>query len=405
MIGAEVEPLTYLIPELEEVVPEFSTMSYSDGSSMEGMQERWKYSFRALTRLLTAQVKPLVLVIDDLQWADKGSLDLIQDLITDAQNLKPLMVIGCYRSNEVDEKSDLSKLVSALQKNRDKYGVEITEIEVEGFGSTEVNHMIMKMMDSDDEEMTKDLAEICFQRTLGNPFFVIEFMSMLHREELIEFNIGTMKWVYDVAQIEEATMSTANVVELLQTRMQQMPEDVQMLLSIAACLGPSFRTSTLELVWNNLAYVRSKGFEHDKVEELLDVIQLEMLIEPGTGGSYRWVHDKVQEAALTFVEIDKDSFKFAMGKVLYLNLMGKELDNELFDVVDLIGSGGTGEKSADIASLFLKAAKKARSIAAFVSCSRYIKLGIQMLPNDHWKTDQSSTLDLYTLGAQVEFAL
>ncbi|CAJ1938940.1 unnamed protein product [Cylindrotheca closterium] len=105
-IGPEVEPLTYLIPELESFVTGYSNYS---NENVDGMQERWRYSFRVLTRLLTSYFRPLVIVIDDLQWADKASLDLMETLIADSQNVNPLMMVGCYRSNEVGEKSDLAK--------------------------------------------------------------------------------------------------------------------------------------------------------------------------------------------------------------------------------------------------------------------------------------------------------
>mmetsp|Transcript_34062 Transcript_34062/g.82632 ORF Transcript_34062/g.82632 Transcript_34062/m.82632 type:complete len:184 (-) Transcript_34062:233-784(-) len=163
--------------------------------------------------------------------------------------------------------------------------------------------MIM-MMNTDEEESTRGLADLCFQSTLGNPFFVIEFMSMLHREDLIQFNIGTMKWSFDVSMIEGATFSTANVAELLKSRMEQMPADVKLLLQVVACLGPTFRVSVLETLWKNLAYTQSKGFGLDDIPKLISFIESEMLIETWVGGDrYRWVHDKVQETTRSGFEI------------------------------------------------------------------------------------------------------
>ncbi|KAL3937868.1 MAG: hypothetical protein SGBAC_007101, partial [Bacillariaceae sp.] len=402
-LGREVEPLTFLIPELEDAVIRYSTSSFSDGS-MDGLQERWKYSFRILTRLLTSHVKPLVILIDDLQWADQASLDLIDCLITDNQNVSPLMVIGCYRSNEVNEESYLSKTIKSLAHKTLDFCFDITEIGIKNCNKNDVNQMVMKMMDTDDEESTRDLAELCFQRTLGNAFFVIEFMGMLQREDLVTFNLGTMKWTYDVANIAGVTVSTANVVELLKSRIQRMPADVQLLLQLAACLGPSFRVPTLETLWKNLATIQSKGFELAKVPTLIEFVETEMLIEAWGGNKYRWVHDKVQEAALSLVEMDERQLKFDMGKVLYLDLQATELEDELFDVADLI-SNGEGNVSADFASLCLKAAKKAMRLSAFLSATRYIQNGIRMLPDRRWTTQQSLTLELHTLGAQVELAL
>jgi len=403
LIGSEVEPLTYLIPPLENVVTEYSTSTYSEGSIV-GMQERWKYSFRALTRLLTSYLKSLVIVIDDLQWADKASLDLIENLITDSQNVNPLMIVGCYRSNAVDETSDLTKSIQSLEEKKSKFGFNITHIVVKSCGISEVNQMIMKMMDMDDEESTQALADVCFQRTLGNPFFVIEFMSMLQREDLVKFNIGSMKWSFDVSAIEEETFSTPNVAELLESRMEQMPADVKLLLQVAACLGPTFRVSILETVWKNLSYAQSKGFGLDAVPKLIAFIESEMLIETIFGDKHRWVHDKVQEAALSLVERGEENLKFDLGKVLFFNLRGKELEDSLFDIVDLITSG-KGTKSVDFASLCLKAATKAKRLSAFQSATRYAKSGIEMLPEDKWTSNRSLAIALHTIGSQVELAL
>ncbi|KAL3937754.1 MAG: hypothetical protein SGBAC_007200 [Bacillariaceae sp.] len=402
-LGSDVEPLTFLIPELENVVIQYPTASFSD-SSMEGMQGRWKYSLRMLTRLLTSHVKPLVILIDDLQWADQASLDMIDCLITDNQNVNPLMVIGCYRSNEVNEESRLAKTMNSLADKKSQFGFDISEIVVDNCKRSEVQQMVMKMMDTDDEESTRDLAELCFQRTLGNPFFIIEFMSMLQREDLIKFNLGTLKWSYDVSAIADTTVSTANVVELLKSRMKKMPADIQLLLQLAACLGPTLRVSILETLWKNLTFVQSQGFELDQVSTLIEYIHGEMLIEAWGGDKYRWVHDKVQEAALLSLDMDERSLKFEMGKVLYFHLEGKDLDDGLFDVADLI-SNGKGGDSSNFASLCLKAGKKAMRVSAFFSSTRYIYNGIRMLPDTKWKTQQSLTLELHTLGAQVELVL
>ncbi|CAJ1938980.1 unnamed protein product [Cylindrotheca closterium] len=409
MLGPEqVEHLSDLIPELTRFVEGYhsSTSKYAEGN-IDGMLERWKYSFRVLTRLLTSHVKPLVIMIDDLQWADKASLDIIETLITDSQNVNPLMIIGCYRSNEVNESSNLKKSIESLIQKQSKFGFFVTDIVVRSCGIDEVDQMIRKMMDVDEEEeeSTHDLADLCFRRTLGNPFFVIEFMSMLQRENLIQFNIGTLKWSFDVSVIEEATFSTANVAEMLKSRMEQMPADVKLLLRVAACLGPTFGVSILETLWKNLPYIPTNSSAGlDNIPKLITFIESELLIEAWAGDKYRWVHDKVQEAALSLVESDEVNLKFHLGKALYYNLQGIELEDSLFDIIDLITSE-KGPKSVEFASLCLKAATKAKRLSAFQSATRYAKRGIEMLPEDKWTSSRSLTIELHAIGAQVELAL
>jgi predicted ATPase len=86
-----------------------------------------------------------------------------------------------------------------------------------------------------DGDRIRGLAGICLKRTLGCPYFLIEFRTMLEEEELLTFNLGLLKWVWDEDVIEEETMSTDIVVDLLQARMKKLPDDVQLLLQYAAC--------------------------------------------------------------------------------------------------------------------------------------------------------------------------
>ncbi|KAL3934740.1 MAG: hypothetical protein SGBAC_009606 [Bacillariaceae sp.] len=401
-LGAAVEPLTYLIPELHEIVKDYLPPIYSDDETV-GMQERWKFGFRVLTRLLTSKVNPLVIVIDDLQWGDHSSLELIEHLICDVQNPNPLMVIGCYRQNELVDNSDLETMIRSLTEKRTSFFFNITDIEVECCNIEDVSEMISRMMDTDRNDEVKELAELCFRRTLGNPFFAIEFMAMLHREKLLKFNFGTMKWMWDMIVLQDATMSTANVVDLLQARIQNMPQDLRLLLQFASCLGPSFRISTLEMVWKNRLGTSNKQ-EEKSVSSMIKVIQEELLVESSGEGRFRFVHDNVQDAALHSVSTDIAIFQYELGRLLFDNLSSTELEDDLFDVADLLIKGGKNI-SAELASYLLAAAQKAKKVAAFHSASTYIASGIGMLPENKWTSHRSLSVKMYVFAAKIEFSI
>lgn len=393
----ELQALALLIPELLTLIPSNSMNNFAIRYSLSGGQERWKYAFRVLARILSSYCSPLVLIFDDIQWADASSLDVIDYLITDTQNKNPLMIIGCYRLNEVDDDHILSKKVHSLEEKKDQFKFHITDIELQNLQDVnQVNKIIMAMLSIDSEDYTKSLAEICYERTHGNPYFVIEFMTMLQFEGLINFNLGLLKWVWDKESIEHKTMSTANVVDTLQARMRALPRHVQLLLQYAACLS-SFNVSTLELVWPK------EGFR--KTSVLLAELEKEQFIEKHESAAYRWVHDKVQEAAMSLGDVDKRLLQFEIGNVLYHSLMEAELEESLFDVVDLINKGKIKEKQ-EYALLNLRAAEKAKSMSAFQSASAYVAKGIRLLPRDKWSPlYREVTLRLYTLGAQMELAL
>eukprot|EP00980_Cylindrotheca_fusiformis_P027450 scaffold20461_cov117-Cylindrotheca_fusiformis.AAC.13 len=406
VLGPSTNLLSNLIPELQDVLPVMRRNSDNSGSEQcdfDMLQERVKYAFRVLMRTLNAELSPIVLVLDDLQWADSSSLEVVDFLISDLQNPKALMIVVCYRSNEVDEHSQLFKMIQTLQVKQEKFNFHITDVTVGSCDIDSVNKIIMAMMSIDDEERTLGLAEVCFKRTAGNPFFLIEFMVMLHEEKLILYNLGLLKWIWDEERIAEETMSTDNVVDLLQARMRKMPANVQLLLQYAACLGSSFSASTLDLIWRKQS-VMSADFAANTITDLLAVVISSNFVEACGENEYHWVHDKVQEAALLLNDIVTPAFQFEIGTALLHSLDANGLEEHLFDVVDLINKGRVSKRH-EFAKLNLRAAEKAKKISAFRSAAKYAANGIELLPSDKWTIHRSLTLALYTIGSEVELAL
>eukprot|EP00980_Cylindrotheca_fusiformis_P025736 scaffold14558_cov137-Cylindrotheca_fusiformis.AAC.1 len=198
-------------------------------------------------------------------------------------------------------------------------------------------------------------------------------------------------------------MSTDNVVDLLQARMRKMPAKVQLLLQYAACLGSSFSACTLDLIWREQS-VMGADYTADTITSLLAVVVSNNLVEVCGENEYRWVHDKVQEAAFSLSDIVSPEFQFEIGAALYRCLDGNELEEQLFDIVDLINKGRLC-KRPEFAKLNLRAAEKGRKISAFHSAATYAANGIKLLPSDKWNTHRALTLALYTIGSEVELAL
>jgi len=223
--GNEVEVLVDLIPELKCVIKEYPTSALSDTEdhSLVNGQENMRFAFRALTRTFSAVLSPLVLVLDDLQWSDISSLQILDYLITDTQNPNPLMIIGCYRSDEVDENSVLINKLLALRSKRNKFSFNMTELEVDALSADDISGLIKSRMRVDHDATIKGLAALCVKRTMGNPYFVLEFLRMLKNEGLLTYDAEGRKWMWDLSQIEEVTMSTANVVVLLQKKFRGRP--------------------------------------------------------------------------------------------------------------------------------------------------------------------------------------
>lgn len=406
-LGSEIDLLTKLIPQLAGIMSQSESSSNDPDENKNNCNadfERLKYAFRVLTRVLCSCFAPLVLLLDDLHWADFSSLEAIDFLLSDNQNPNGLVIIGLYRSNEVDETHFLSRTITALDAKKETSRFEVTFIELESLHVSETNQIVMALLSIDDPEYTKDLAGICYRRTRGNPFFLIEFVAMLVDEGLVSFNLGLLKWVWDKEKVENETMSTPNVVDLLRSRMKKLPKQFQLLLQHAACLGSFFKLSTLELVWKKSQVATVDSSATGKIADLVNMGEEVNFIERCGEDLYRWVHDKVHEAALSLGDAGKASFQFEVGTTLYQELPAEELKDALFDVVNLINRGDVQGK-AEFASLNLQAAEKARSTSAFHSAALYASNGIRLLPQNKWSAHRAMTLRLYCLGAEMELAL
>ncbi|KAL3928913.1 MAG: hypothetical protein SGBAC_012437 [Bacillariaceae sp.] len=402
-LGNDVDLLLHLIPELKDlIIDSLKDPAVTDIGEdvIESKLDRLRFAFRVLMRAFSSAFSPLVVFLDDLQWSDVSSLQVLDFLISDAQNENPLMFIGCYRSDEVDENSLLHNKIVALQKMTDKYKFHLTEIEVGHFGINEINKIISTTMPNPSLDGTLDLAALCFKRTLGNPFFLLEFLKMLHHEDLLQFDADSNSWTWNVDQINGATMSTANVVVMLHNQLTKLPDQVQAMLQCAAYLGSAFSESTIDLVW--MTYGRRLVESRiDSTTSLLGFVLKEQILEKHENNRLRWVHDKLQEAALSLNGKRRESFQLDIGRTLYYGMDKKQVEEELFTIVDLINNGNS-LKLTEFASANLRAAEKARDLSAFQSAAEYSAHGIALLKDDKWSSDRSLTLKLYTLGAEME---
>jgi len=198
-------------------------------------------------------------------------------------------------------------------------------------------------------------------------------------------------------------MSTANVVVMLEQQLRKLPEQAQALLQCAAYLGSTFREPTLDLVWSvygrRLVDTRIKP-----VASLLPLLVADNIFEKGEKEQYRWVHDKLQEAALSLSETRRETFQLDIGKTLYYGLTKEQVEEDLFTIVDLINNGNI-LKRPEFASVNLRAAEKARGISAFQAASEYASEGISLLQESDWVENKSTALSLYTIGAESELVL
>lgn len=406
VLDKDMEILVEVLPQLQSIAVEQEASTDDRPQGLEA-KNRTTYALQRFFRIVCSYFTGLVLSLDDLQWADLASLDLLESLCTDDE-ITNLVVIGCFRSNEVDDTHLLSKMMRELRTNRsiqEEGGLHITEVSIGNLGLSSVHEMLQGLLCMSKSE-TYALAQACHKKTHGNAFFLIKFLSHLQEQGLLEFSPYLLKWAWDITEITSKTSSTSNVVELLKGKMQDLPKDVMQLLPIMACMGSSIEESMLSIVWSS--WCKQKG-DDIPVEPLLAVALEEGFLERHQATSFRFAHDKIQEASMALTSIDElGSLKATVGKILLEELDEISMEATIFIVVSLLNEGLSSCQqigNLELARLNLRAATKAVSTSAFQSASVYVLKGVELLPANKWADHYTLTLELFSLASEVQACL
>jgi histidine kinase len=344
---------------------------------------------------------PLCVFFDDLQWADAESLQLLQELLLSAREL-PLLLLGAYRDNEVDA----AHPVTALRKQLEAQGARVEQVVLEPLAPRDVQALVADTL-TVPMEAAEPLARLLMERTGGNPFFVRAFLSELHARGLLKVTADGWRW--DLERIRHEGV-TDNVVELLVQRMQRLPPASRDILTRAACVGSPFDLETLVRVtqrpqaelagdlWEPLAQglVLPLGPVHSPVE----------LAAQDTGFRCRFAHDRVQQAALALVAPEaRSALHRDVGLRLLKHTRPEEQERWLFDITGQLNQARAllepGEPLRELASLNLKAARKALRAAAGQRALEYARAGLDTLGDASWTEQYEPARDLHVATAEA----
>jgi len=356
-VGDEILLLANVVPVLEEVIEIPVVMDVVADHGNKEAKERLKYGFLQFFRVISRYFDHLVIVIDDLQWTDALSIELLDGIISDVDIR--IMFIGIYRSNEVDEAHYLSKTIRDMQDNRGDF--EVTELSLGNLDKTICEEILLELLSVDASAAASRLAGICYKRTAGNAFHLLAYLAMLQEENLLEFNLGLFKWTWDCDQIEEKTAAASNVVELILTKISKQPQEMKNLLRLVSCLGASFDRDTVLCAFPHMRDVNGDVTElENEVDDLISLAILETFLESQGDSRYCWVHDSVQAAALQQLgEAEMNAYKFKLGKVLFQSLDERDVESNLFEIVNLKTSAEECPEAdrSTLLNLCLRAAK------------------------------------------------
>lgn len=395
--------LADVLPELELVIgpqPPVEALGPAEARS------RFKLVYGRFVRAFCDTRHPVVVFLDDLQWADTASLELIEQMMLDP-DVHHLLLIGAYRDNEVGPTHPL-----ALTLERIRRGGGTTSLTT--LPPLEVGHLAALLEESlrQRDGSVRELAELVARKTGGNPFFARQFLRHVHDEGLLRYDPPTGRWTWDVSSIE-ATGITENVVDLLVGKLRRLPDETRAALELAACVGRDFDLETLAVI--------SEKPPEAAWAALLPALREELVLalphaegapaggESGpTGGTvFQFLHDRVQQAAWALVDPERrQAVRLRIGRLLLGDGAADAGAGRLFTVVDHLNAGlalvTSREEILKIAALDLEAARRARNATAYDAARTYLAAGMERLPVDAWETDHALVLDLHRERAQVE---
>ncbi|WP_437310960.1 AAA family ATPase [Sorangium sp. So ce388] len=325
---------------------------------------------------------PMVLFLDDLQWADPASLQLLDQLITRAE-AEHLLLIGAYRDNEVGPAHPLSLMLSDARKR----GAVISDIVLAPLSASDVGALVAEAVHASAAEV-EPLSRLVHEKTGGNPFFVLQLLLALHEEGTIAFDAGEAAWRWDIAAIRDKGFSD-NVVDLMVGKLKRLSAPTQDALKLAACLGSSLTFDTLAVVASRPAAELRDALE-EAVREGLVLCQ---------NGGCRFLHDRVQQAAHALIPAAQlAEVHLCIGRLLLEGRSAGEREEALFDIVGHLNRGAALIRSpaerGDLAALNLRAGRRARAAAAHESAAALFAAGMALLGEDRWETQYQLTYDL-----------
>ena len=389
--------LVEVFPRLEKIIgPQAPPAERSSG-----VESPFDRLCRDFLRLICSPEEPLVLFLDDLQWADAASLALLGTVLS-GDDVRGLHLVGAYRDNEVRPGHPLAALLDDLAGA----GRAAATIHLADLSSADVSAFISDTLSSTVEGVA-DLARIVYSKTRGNAFFTAEFLNSLHADGLLRFDFERSEWAWDAADIA-ARQTTDNVVTLMAGRIALLPRPTRELLKFAACIGSRFRLQALAVL------ARSADDPARILESLAPALQLGVVAsdddmrtpggEDGTASertAFRFQHDRVQQAAYSLVpEAERPALHLDIARLLLddANRRG-DLERSLFEIVGHFTKGNSGIEDGNerllVARLNFQAGLKAAKASAHHASRDHFLAARDLLPADCFRSGYDLTFRIH----------
>jgi PAS domain S-box-containing protein len=387
-LGPNGQLMVNFIPELALIIgdqPEAPELALQD------RQARFQLVFRRFLSVFARPEHPLALFVDDLQWLDSATLDLIEHLVLHP-DVRHLLLIGAYRDNEVGPAHPLARTLARLRES----GGRAQQIVLTPLIPDDVERLVVDTLHTDRGRM-RSLADLVFEKTAGNPFFTIQFLSALAEEGLLTFDPDKAAWGWDLSRIR-AKGFTDNVADLMATKLNRLPPPTQNALGQLACLGNVAEVATLALV---------HGEGEDAIHAALwEAVRAGFVIRADS--NYSFAHDRIHEAAYALIaESERAPAHLRIGRLLAARTSAEALEDKIFDIVNQFDRAtalsGTDDECKQVAALNLMAGKRAKVATAYAAALRYFATGRALLGDQGWARHYPLAFELELNHGECEY--
>ncbi|OSI50043.1 ATP-binding sensor histidine kinase [Bradyrhizobium canariense] len=379
-----------LVPELKLIIGEQEPIAELPAPDA---RRRFHLVLRRFIGVFARPEHPLALFLDDLQWLDTATLDLLEDLLTQ-ESVPHLLLIGAYRDNEIDASHPLIRKLGSIKAAGTS---SIEEITLGALDAQHVSRLIAEALRCETDRVA-NLAQLILQKTDGNPFFINQFLSTLTDEGLIAFDSVHSRWSWDLKRIREKVY-TDNVADLMIGKLVRLPIATQLALQQLACLGNIATTAMLAIVHDATEQELHASLVEARRQDLVDFLE----------SSYRFAHDRVHEAAYALIPIERRAAAhLRIGRMLVAHTPPGKLDEAVFEIVNQLNRASSlvtaPEEREQLAEFNLMAGKRAQASCAYASALNYLTIGAALLTGDGRQDRRELSFGLELARAHCEFA-